>query len=158
MTRLTAQHLPVRQEENAECILDVRSFKSASILKLSAFFFLQAIIEKSKLKGIPIIIDAVSTFLIDSVAWHLRIYSEKVFLAVSCRMDCGLFPSSRLLFKGTSELFLLQTIWSLADYMRPWWATFLFWYLSTHKFSLIVFKNKHPITGLTIMCCFLYAR
>lgn len=32
------------------------------------FFFLQAIIEKSKLKGIPIIIDAVSTFLIDSVA------------------------------------------------------------------------------------------
>lgn len=68
MTRLTAQHLPVRQEENAECILDVRSFKSASVLKLPAFFFLQAIIEKSKLKGIPIIIDAVSTFLIDSVA------------------------------------------------------------------------------------------
>lgn len=38
MTRFTVQHLPFRQEENAEFILDVTSFKLASFLKLSTFF------------------------------------------------------------------------------------------------------------------------
>ncbi|OXB80600.1 UNVERIFIED_CONTAM: hypothetical protein H355_014943 [Colinus virginianus] len=67
------------KEENAEFILDVRSFKFANVLKSSAFFFfLQAIIEKSKLKGIPIIIDADGLWLISQQPSLIQGYQRAI--------------------------------------------------------------------------------
>ncbi|OXB60594.1 hypothetical protein ASZ78_007458 [Callipepla squamata] len=68
------------KEENAEFILDVRSFKFANVLKSSAFFFFffQAIIEKSKLKGIPIIIDADGLWLISQQPSLIQGYQRAI--------------------------------------------------------------------------------
>lgn len=67
--------------------------RKCKCLKVTCIFFLQAIIEKSKLKGIPIIIDAVSTFLIDSVALTFKNLFRKCFSC--CFLQDGLWLISQ---------------------------------------------------------------
>lgn len=103
---------------------------------------MQGIIEKSKLKGIPIIIDAVSIFLISVSGLTFKNLFSKC--SSYCVLQDGLWLISQQpsLIQGYQRAILTPNYMEFSRLYEAMVSCLPFWYLSMCKFSIFVLENK----------------
>lgn len=139
-----------------EFSLDLMRFKLANILKLSAFF--AGYYRKIKSERNSYHYRCCKYFL-DSVSGLTlkNLFSKSCSY---CFLQDGLWLISQQpsLIQGYQRAILTPNYMEFSRLYEAMVSCFLSWYLSLCKFSLLIFKNKQPTTGLNIICCLLYAK